>query len=318
MEATNTDANLVLGRLGESLIGGDMTLQRDLAVEAIERRVAAPLGLGVTEAAAAVIRVANANMADAVRLTSIRRGHDPRDFALVVFGGAGPLHGAALARELSIPTVLVPPSPGITSALGCLLVDVRHDLSSMYLGQLAQTDLDDLESHFLELEAEARRRLEAENIPPANVHLARSIDMRYYGQWRSIAVPVEGRVASLQELGERFHAMHAREHTFRRQGASIEMYRLNLTAVGITQKAELPRHQSNGGRAAAHSERPVFFDEAGQTVSTEIYRRGDLSAGTVLHGPAIIEQLDSTTVVPPGVRAEIDDWLNIRLHVQEN
>ena len=130
---TNTDANVVLGRLGAELIGGAMTLDRAAAERAIAEHVAEPLGLGPVEAAKAVIQVANANMADAVRLISIRRGYDPREFALVVFGGAGPLHGAALARELSIPTVLVPPNPGITSALGCLLVDVRHDLAEMFL-----------------------------------------------------------------------------------------------------------------------------------------------------------------------------------------
>jgi N-methylhydantoinase A len=133
---TNTDANLVLGRLGEELIGGAMTLDRSAAEQAIRTYVGDRLGLDLVEAAEATIQVANANMADAVRLISIRRGYDPRDFCLVAFGGAGPLHGAALAKELAIPTVLVPPNPGITSALGCLLVDVRHDLSTMFLGQV--------------------------------------------------------------------------------------------------------------------------------------------------------------------------------------
>jgi N-methylhydantoinase A len=137
---TNTDANLVLGRLGEELIGGAMTLDRSAAEQAIRTYVGDPLGLDVVVAAEATIQVANANMADAVRLISIRRGYDPRDFCLVAFGGAGPLHGAALAKELSIPTVLVPPNPGITSALGCLLVDVRHDLSTMFLGQVRDVD----------------------------------------------------------------------------------------------------------------------------------------------------------------------------------
>src|SRR2546427_5270249 len=139
-QPTNTDANLVLGRLGDRLIGGAMSLDRGAAERAIETHVAGRLGLGCEEAAVAILQVANANMADAVRLISIRRGYDPREFALVVFGGAGPLHGVALARELSIPTVLVPPNPGITSALGCLLVDIRHDLSIMYLARTDRVD----------------------------------------------------------------------------------------------------------------------------------------------------------------------------------
>jgi N-methylhydantoinase A len=139
-EPTNTDANVVLGRLGDELIAGAMTLDHQKAEEALRRGVGEPLGLDVTEAAEAVIAVANANMADAIRLISVRRGYDPREFALVCFGGAGPLHGAALAKELSIPTVLAPPNPGTTSALGCLLVDVRHDLFALLLGTVGDVD----------------------------------------------------------------------------------------------------------------------------------------------------------------------------------
>src|SRR5919204_2141698 len=159
-QPTNTDANLLLGRLGTSLIDGAMQLDREAARRAIETHVARPLGMTAEEAAGAILRVANANMADAVRLISIRRGYDPRDFVLTVFGGAGPLHGAALAKELSIPTVLVPPDPGITSAFGCLLVDVRHDLSTMFLGHAGSLDVDEVEGEFAQLEAEARTRLE--------------------------------------------------------------------------------------------------------------------------------------------------------------
>src|SRR5581483_7693450 len=187
---TNTDANLVLGRLGGDLIGGAMTLDRAAAERAVAEHVAEPLGLGVVEAADAIIQVANANMADAMRLISIRRGYDPRDFCLVAFGGAGPLHGAALAEELSIPTVLVPPSPGITSALGCLLVDIRHDLSAMFLAHVDSVDREALEAEFAKLEAEARERLAAEGVPEAQMSLQRLVDMRYLGQWRSLTIPV--------------------------------------------------------------------------------------------------------------------------------
>ena len=147
------------GRLGNELAGGAVHLDGDAAHRAITDHTAKALGVTAQEAASAIIRVANANMADAVRLISIRRGYDPRDFALVVFGGAGPLHGAALAKELSIPTVLVPPSPGVTSALGCLLVDIRHDISIMYLGRASELDPSDVEAKFQELEAEGRERL---------------------------------------------------------------------------------------------------------------------------------------------------------------
>jgi N-methylhydantoinase A len=310
---TNTDANLVLGRLGEELIGGAMTLDRAAAERAIQEYVAEPLGLGLVEAAAATIKVANANMADAVRLISIRRGYDPREFCLVAFGGAGPLHGAALAEDLSIPTVLVPPSPGITSALGCLLVDVRHDLSAMFLAHVDTVDREALESEFEKLEAEARERLEAEGVPEAQMSMQRLVDMRYLGQWRSLTIPVSA-PADLADAVARFHAEHERAYNYRRDGSPIEIYRLSLRAVGVTPKPELKRHELNGAGARSHGSRPVYFESADAPVDTPLYLRSDLPAGTRLEGPAIVDQLDSTTVVPPGWRAEVDEWLNIRMH----
>ena len=142
---TNTDANLVLGRVGGNLVGGDLGLDLELARNAIEHKIAQPLGMSVEDAAKAIINVANANMADAIRLVSIMRGHDPRDFALVAFGGAGALHGAALAKDLSIPAVIVPPHPGVTSAMGCLLVDIQHDLLTTYVVDVEAADEADIE-----------------------------------------------------------------------------------------------------------------------------------------------------------------------------
>jgi N-methylhydantoinase A len=313
---TNTDANLVLGRLGEELIGGAMTLDRSAAENAIRTYIADPLGLDVVEAAQATIQVANANMADAVRLISIRRGYDPRDFCLVAFGGAGPLHGAALAKELSIPTVLVPPNPGITSALGCLLVDVRHDLSTMFLGQVGDVDAAQLEEEFAKLEAEARERLEHEEVPEEQMSIQRLLDMRYLGQWRSLTVPV-GSPVDLDDAVARFHAEHEREYNYRRDEAPVEIYRLNVRAVGVTPKPDLARHELDGGPPRPETVRHVRFDEAEEPVETPVFNRSEVPAGTVLEGPAIIEQLDSTTLVPPGWRAEVDEWLNIRMHFEE-
>jgi N-methylhydantoinase A len=310
---TNTDANLVLGRLGEELIGGAMTLDRPAAERAVQEHVAEPLGLGLVEAAAAIIEVANANMADAVRLISIRRGYDPREFCLVAFGGAGPLHGAALAEDLSIPTVLVPPSPGITSALGCLLVDVRHDLSAMFLAHVETVDREALESEFEKLEAEARERLDAEGVPEAQMSMQRLVDMRYLGQWRSLTIPVSA-PADLADAVARFHGEHERAYNYRRDGSPVEIYRLSLRAVGVTPKPELKRHELNGGGAKPRGTRPVHFDSSGDGVDTPLYIRSELPAGTRLEGPVVVDQLDSTTVVPPGWRAEVDEWLNIRMH----
>lgn len=315
-DPTNTDANLVLGRLGDELVGGAMILDRSAAERAIRTKVADPLGLDTAAAASAIIHVANANMADAVRLISVRRGYDPREFALVVFGGAGALHGAALARELSIPTVIVPPNPGITSALGCLLVDIRHDLATMFLAQADTADVDEVEAEFVKLESEGRDRLAAEGVPEDQMSLQRFIDMRYLGQWRSMAIPVDVPLELPAAIG-RFHAEHDREHSYRRDDAPVEIYRLTLRASGVTPKPELARHRRDGTRPEPIGSRQVRFDETDSVVETPVYSRFEIPAGTLLTGPAVLEQLDSTVLVPPGVEAEVDDWLNVALKIQE-
>jgi N-methylhydantoinase A len=318
-EPTNTDANLVLGRLGTELVGGGMRLDRAAAEDVIRRKVAEPFGMSLTEAASAVIKVANANMADAVRLISIRRGLDPREFALVAFGGAGPLHGVAVAKELSIPVVIVPPNPGITSALGCMLVDVRHDLSTMYLRPAESADLGEIEQEFAELEREARERLRHEGVPEDRITLQRTIAMRYLGQWRSLAVPVDHDLPSLDEAVAKFHEQHEVEYTYRRDDAPVEIYQLALRAIGVTPKPELKRHEMSGdGRPPEPvAVRPVKFDELDEPVDTPIFNREALGAGTAILGPAVIDQFDSTTVVPAGVTAQIDEQLIIRLHLTE-
>ena len=315
-QPTNTDANLALGRLGGGLAGGDLELDRAVAEESIRSHAAAPLGLDLAQAAKAILSVANANMADAVRVISIRRGYDPRDFALVAFGGAGPLHGAALARELSIPEVIVPPSPGVTSALGCLLVDIRHDLATTWLRPVEDASPREISSAFKNLEDEGAQRLDAENVAADNRVFIRSIDMRYLGQWRSLSITVGTEIDSLAALLDEFHRQHEREFNYRRDGAPVEIYRLNVTAVGVTPKAVLAEHPLEAHPVAPSTRRAVYFDEQEQAVDTAVYLRDELPAGARIEGPAIIEQLDSTTVVPPGVTAEIDPWLNIRMKIE--
>ncbi len=314
---TNTDANVALGRLGTSLAGGNITLDGDAAKQAVKSGVADPLGMSVEDAAKSIVSVANANMADAVRLISISRGYDPRDFALVAFGGAGALHGVALAKELSIPTVIVPPNPGVTSALGCLLVDIRHDLAQSYLMPAGSADAGDIEAKFAEMEAEARARLEAEGVDAKDMLLQRAIDMMYTGQWRSLTVSVGAPFTSVDEAVEAFHRDHEREYAFRRDDADVDLFRLNLTAIGVTQKAELQSHEKSGGATTPSATRPVAFDELDAPVDTPIYQHEELSAGATFSGPGIVEQLDSTTVIPPDVRVEVDEWLNIRIYVSE-
>ncbi len=312
---TNTDANVVLGRLGRGLAGGSVRLDPALAEGAVRRGVAEPLGIEMHEAAQAIVQVANANMADAVRLISISRGHDPRDFALVAFGGAGPLHGAALARELSIPVVIVPPNPGVTSALGCLLVDVQHDLAESYIRPAADADPAAIEAEFARLETEAGERLRHEGVTPDRVVVERTVDMMYQGQWRSLSVPVGSPVGSIDDLAAAFHALHAREYNFRRDGAPVDIYRLNLRAIGTVPKAEMAEHPPGGTMPEPAERRAVWFSGA-EPLDTPVHRRDALPAGARFAGPAIVEQLDATLVVPPGAHAEVDRFLNIVIRLE--
>jgi N-methylhydantoinase A len=314
-QPTNTDANVVLGRLGTSLAGGKITLDPKLAAEAVTEGVAKPFGFELHAAANAIISVANANMSDAVRLISISRGYDPRDFALVAFGGAGALHGVAIARELAIPAVIVPPNPGVTSALGCLLVDMQHDLSESYITAAAEAKPEAIEAAFARLEKEALDRLRHEGVAAADIVLQRSIDMMYQGQWRSLAVTAPSPIGAIADLVEAFHREHEREYNFRRDEAPVGLFRLNLKAIGVVPKAELAIHEPTGKTPAPKSRRTVWFDEG--ATETPVYERTDLPAGFTLVGPAVVEQLDSTVLIPPGMRAEVDKYLNIIIKVKD-
>ena len=314
-QATNTDANVVLGRLGTSLAGGKIVLDPALAAAAVDE-VAASFGLTREAAADAIIRVANANMSDAVRLISISRGYDPRDFALVAFGGAGALHGAAIAKDLSIPAVIVPPNPGVTSALGCLLVDVQHDFSESYFAAADDADPAAIEAEFGKLETLALERLAHEGVASADIVLQRSIDMMYQGQWRSLGVAAPSPIGAMRDLTEAFHRSHEREYNFRRDEAPIGLFRLNLKAIGMVPKAELAAHAPTGATPQPTSRRPVWFD-ADVGVDTPVYERADLPAGFSLKGPAVVEQVDSTVVIPPGTTASVDKYLNIIIRVSE-
>ncbi|MDJ0339027.1 hydantoinase/oxoprolinase family protein [Cryobacterium sp. PH31-O1] len=316
-QPTNSDANVVLGRLGTSLAGGAKNLNKDLATTAIKSVIGGPLNMSDAEAAHAVIQVANANMADAVRLVSIRRGHDPRDFALVAFGGAGALHGAEVARELNIPTVIIPPNPGVASALGCLLVDIRHDLSTMFTGIAADADTDELEGLYTSLESEAMARLRQERVADENALLQRQISMRYLGQWRSLSVGIGSGPSALAEAVETFHEQHEREFAFSQKDQPVEVYQLHLTAIGKTPKPSFkPAVELNADPGTPREIRPVYFGELGW-IDTPVFERDNMPAGAMFSGPAIVDQFDSTTVIPPHTTAVIDEWMNILIHLKE-
>ena len=313
--ATNTDANVVLGRLGTSLAGGKIRLDPKLAEASVQTSVAEPFGMELHEAAESIVAVANANMANAVRLLSISRGYDPRDFALVAFGGAGALHGAAIAKELSIPTVIIPPNPGVTSALGCLLVDIQHDFSESFMAAAAETKPEDIETAFGRLEAMASERLTYEGVAATDIVLQRNVEMMYQGQWRSLAVPAPVNFSDIDVLIDGFHTEHEREFNYRRDDAPVSIFRVALRATGMVPKVKLQTHIVKKNTPTTDNTREVWFE--GKAFMAMVFERDNLAAGAMFVGPAIVEQFDSTTVIPPATTAEVDTYMNIIIRVQE-
>lgn len=314
-EATNSDANLVLGRLGVDLLDGTMKLDKDKARQAVEK-IANQFNYSIEEAANAIIQVANANMCDALRLISVRRGYDPRDFALVAFGGAGPLHGAHLAKDMDIPTIIVPPYPGVAAAMGCLLVDVRHDISKTYVKNVEDVSIEELENEFIGMEKEAEQLLEEEGVGNNHSTLVRYLDMRYKGQWRSLAIPVSDNLQSLNEVLEGFHQEHEREFAFSDRQQLIEIFGLRVTAIGTVPKPEFPKYGPSGNLEDAVKEvREVYFD--GTYIPTKVYHREKLPVLSEIQGPAIVDQLDTTTVIPPDFTAKVDVYKNLIISVNK-
>lgn len=319
-DPTNTDANVVLGRLAPSaFLGGEMTLKPALAAEAIEGRIARHFGMSLEEAADGILRVSTANMVNAIRLVSVERGYDPRDFALVAFGGGGPLFGADLARELNIPKVVVPRWPGLTSALGVLLVDVRHDFIQPVLQKENDIDPAALTGVFEDLEAEALQTLQSEGVPEDQIRLQRVVDVKYFKQTRYLQVPVtSGRLdrGVIEDIVRQFNERHQQEfgYTVPSSYAAVEIGNARVTALGTAGRYELKRYPEKGtAQEAAKDARPVYFREAGGFVETRVYDRSRLKNGAVIEGPAIVEQVDSTTVIPPGAKATVDEYLNMVL-----
>jgi N-methylhydantoinase A len=311
--ATVTDAQLCLGRIGTSLAGGSRILEPARAVTAVSD-IATQLGCSVDEAAEGILRVASAAMADALRLLSVRRGHDPRDFALVAFGGAGPLYAVELARDLGAPEVVVPVYPGATSALGCLLVDTRHDHSTMFIRDIQSADPYEVESIFLELESRARASLRGDHVSPARMSMQRCIEMRYSGQSRALPIALDGPVVGLDGLAALFHGQHRREFGFSQEGdAEVELYQLAVTAFGVIDKPNITPSTYGSGPLVPVSRRPVRFTAHEICQDTPVFERADLFPGVELQGPAVIAQPDSTTLLPPGAAAVVDEMLNLHI-----
>jgi N-methylhydantoinase A len=320
-EPTVTDANLILGYLNEDyFLGGEIRLDKEAALRAVMERIADPLHLDVTKAAFGIHKLTNANMADAIRVMSIQKGHDPRNFALLAAGGAGPAHAARLGQAVGLARVIVPKAASVFCALGMLESDLKHDYVYTFWDHLSKIDLDRFNSEYERLEAEGREALMAEGTRPEDIYFERKMDLRYIGQHHEVTVPVPTHhleKSDLPEIARRFHETHQRLFMYHEQDAEIESINIRLVAVGKVTKPEIVRLPANGKdpTLALKRNRPVYFEEADGFLNIPVYDGARLrqQPGTCLAGPAIIEEVTTTTVLIPSWACRVDEYGNLIL-----
>ena len=308
---TVTDANLALGRLNPSyFLGGEIAIDPVAAQRAIEQHCARPLGMDWVAAAHGIVKIANTAMVNALRLVSVQRGYDPRDFALVAFGGAGPAHANRLAALTEIPVAIIPQSPGTASALGLLVTDLKHDYATTLIQRLDQVDSQTLEQTFRTLEAQGRETLGREGMAEAAMEFRRQVDLHYVGQSHELTLPLAAGAlgpAELAQLLAQFHRTYERAYGFSAPGEDVELVSVRITAIGQIAKPALAPLAKAAGEATAKGHRPVYFAEREGFVDCPVYDRYALGADAVVQGPAIVEEIDSTTVVHPQYQVRVDE-----------
>jgi N-methylhydantoinase A len=307
-QPTVTDANLFLGRLDPAyFLGGRMALDAPAAQRAIHE-MAQELGLDDVTFAEGVLSIINARMADAMRTITVRQGIDPRDFSLVAFGGAGPMHAVALAEELEIREVIVPSSPGTFSAWGMLQTDMRHDLTQAFYHPLSGVANEHVQQVFADLEEQGRTVLRDEHVPEEAMYFLRSADMRYIGQEYAVNVPV-GRDVAIEEIERSFHDGHQTRYGHSTPGTPVEFVNLRVAAMGVLEHEVVGFEAPEAGQDPDMGTRPVIF--GGRTHETTILLRKRLEPGAHVRGPLIVEEDTATTVVPPDYAAHVDQLGNI-------
>ncbi|MQA11692.1 MAG: hydantoinase/oxoprolinase family protein [Pseudonocardiaceae bacterium] len=315
-EPTVTDANVVLGVLNQThLLGGRMPIDADRSFAAVDR-LAARLGMTRTAVAQGIVSVVSANMARAIRVISVQRGYDPRDYTLVAFGGAGPSHSARLAVELGVAGTLLPQRPGALSALGMLMTDVRSDYSRTVVTPAAPDRLSTFDRVFAELAAQASAWFEAEGIAEEHRNVEKSIDMRYRGQNYELPVPVGNGTfdeIALKQARDAFDELHAQRYGYASVDETVDAVTFRLTASGVTPRPAFERQEPEGAdpSAARTGTRDLFLPEREAYLPAPVYERALLRAGNELTGPALVEQFDTTTLVLPGEHARVDPHGNI-------
>ncbi|KUO73043.1 MAG: hypothetical protein APF77_20435 [Clostridia bacterium BRH_c25] len=314
---TVTDANLVTGRIRPEIFMENLESVMDFTKKAINEYIAEPLNIDVMEAAEGIIQVVNSNMIRAIKLVSVQRGYDPREFTLVAFGGAGGLHAGKLAEELEIPKVIVPYSPGTFCALGLVLSDIKHDYVHTKLLTMEQVNSDILNSMYNDLDRQGNEGLIKENVPEESRMLVRTCDMRYFGQAFEISVPVPfGSLTeeSIEEMYEKYHQLHEQAYGHAMREDPLEFVNYRVSAIGSMNKPDLSENKAWKTESAAVAKHfgKVIFE--GKEYVTPVYDRETLSMGEVIEGPAIVGEMGATVVIYPGHRAEIDALRNIIMY----
>ncbi|MEK7700526.1 MAG: hydantoinase/oxoprolinase family protein [candidate division NC10 bacterium] len=317
-EPTVTDANLVLGYINpDYFAGGSIKLRAAAAARAIEEKVARPLGLSLEDAAWGIHAIVTTNMELATRVVSIERGRDPRDLTFVAFGGSGPVHGCRLAQALGIPRVILPASAGVTAAIGLLAAEVRFDVARTYVRRLDALDPASLNRTYEEMGAQAMEVVR-ESTVSGEIAIARSADARYVGQGYELTVPVPSGTldaAALARVRASFDEIYAARYGYANAQEAVEIVTWKLSAVGGSPQIALAKASGNTGAAALKGTRRAYFPEARGYVATPVYDRYALAAGMRLAGPAIVEERESTTVLPPGAAATVDAYASLIVEI---
>lgn len=320
-QPTVTDANIVLGRIGSNLLGGEVNIYPRLSEKAILNEICGKIPLGLPSAAAGIIKITNSAMAKILRIVSVERGHDPREFVLMCFGGAGPMHGCALAEELRITKIVVPRSPGLFSAYGLLVADFRNTLVKAVLKLIDDVHIRKIERVFEKLELQGAKLLEEQKVPEAKMRFVRQMDMRYFGQSYELTVSTTKPLTekALRQTVEAFHKMHMSIYGYAAKKEPVELANVKLIAVGLVESPkpkEQPPHREKPLKDAQIAERKVFFEQDDDYVETPIFKRERLKTGNVINGPAVIEQYDATTVIYPEWTALVDGFENVVLSMK--
>lgn len=320
-EPTVTDANLIMGYLNpDYFLGGEIKLDMELSRKVILEKIAKPMNITLEQAAEGIFRVINSTMLRGIRMVSLEKGFDPREFTLVSFGGAGPVHAVKLAQELNIPKMIVPEGPGVNCALGLLMADFRHDYSQTFLYLVRTLEPDKLSQAFRSMEEKAIEQMVQEGVPKKDIILLRSLDLRYLGQGYELEIQAPNKTYSKEDLTSlcnRYSEVHNGKYGYTMPSDTVQIVNLRLTSIGLLPKPVLHEEMPGGTDASGawKGRRRVYMD--GQWIEVPIYERKTLRYENKIIGPAIIEQLDSTTVLFKGYEIVVDRYRNLIVNKRE-